>query len=301
MALVAGGFLIRRVRWISAEADNSLLRLTVNLLAPALIIDSVMGNPVLRSPENLTLPPLIGFLTVAVGFLLAAYVGRRLGLPSEKQVRTFAFATGMYNYGYIAIPLVQSFFGRETMGVLFVFNLGVEIAFWSLGIFMLTAASPRHAWKNMINGPVLAIVGSVALNLINASAWAPSFLTSAIHMLGQSAVPLALILTGATLSDILAKTESSPAKSIIASSSLLRLLVLPVLFLLIAQYLPCSSELKQVIIIQAAMPAAMLPILLSKHYGGDPAIALQVVVSTSLLGLLTIPLWIKLGFFFVAI
>ena len=32
------------------------------------------------------------------------------------------------------------------------------------------------------------------------------------------------------------------------------------------------------------MPSGVLPIVLARHYGGDPATALQVVLSTTLLG-----------------
>jgi predicted permease len=70
---------------------------------------------------------------------------------------------------------------------------------------------------------------------------------------------------------------------------------LPVLFLVLARYLPCSLELKRVITIQAAMPAAVFPIIIAKHYGGDPATALRVVLGTSLVGFITIPLWLKFG------
>jgi len=56
-----------------------------------------------------------------------------------------------------------------------------------------------------------------------------------------------------------------------------------------------SYELNQLIIIQAAMPAAMIPIVLSKYYKGCPETAFQVTFSTTLLGLITIPLWIRLG------
>lgn len=299
MLLVVIGFVLRRTGWLSTDADNSLLRLSVNVLAPALIFDSVVGNPALRKTENLILPPLVGFCTVTAGFLLALYVARRL-LSEEKQQRTFAFSTGIYNYGYIAIPLVQTLFSRETMGVLFVHNLGVEIAFWSVGVFILTAASPSGAIRNLINGPTLAIIFSMILNLAGASVWVPTFASSTVHMLGQSAVPLALILTGATLADLISQTRTQTALVVSVGSSILRLLILPLLFLLLAENLPCSPELKQVLIIQAAMPAAMLPIIISKHYGGAPEIAIQVVLPTTLLSLFTIPLWIKLGLYFVA-
>lgn len=297
LLLVWVGFAVRRARWVSVEADNSLLRLSVNLLAPALIIDSMVGNPALRKVSNLLLPPLVGFATVALGFGLAYFVARRLALPTQKEERTFAFATGIYNYGYIAIPLIQTLFGRETMGVLFVHNLGVEIAFWSVGVLLLTGHTVRGVWRNLLNGPMIAMILALVLNFSGAQL--PPFLARTTQMLGQTAIPLALILTGATLSDLLAKTSLHSALPVISGGVFLRLLILPLLFLLLAQYLPCSNELKRVIVVQAAMPAAMMPIIISKHYDGAPVIATQVVVSTTLLGLLTIPFWIKMGFYFV--
>jgi hypothetical protein len=68
-----------------------------------------------------------------------------------------------------------------------------------------------------------------------------------------------------------------------------------VLFLLLARYLPASVELKRVIVLEAAMPAAVFPIVMSRHYGGDPLTALRVVIGTSLVGMVTIPLWIRFG------
>jgi predicted permease len=76
---------------------------------------------------------------------------------------------------------------------------------------------------------------------------------------------------------------------------LVRLVLLPLGFLVLARYLPCSVELKRVIILQAAMPAAVFPIVMAKHYGGDTATALRVVISTSALSLITTPIWIRLG------
>jgi len=59
--------------------------------------------------------------------------------------------------------------------------------------------------------------------------------------------------------------------------------------------LPCSDELKRVIVVQAAMPAAVLPIIIAQYYGGQPLTAVQVVLSTTAAGLVTCPLWIRAG------
>ena len=108
-------------------------------------------------------------------------------------------------------------------------------------------------------------------------------------------MPLALILTGATFADMISEVNPRTDWKIAAGACALRLGLLPLTFLALAKWLPCSIELKHVLIVQAAMPAAMMPVLIARHYGGEPRIALQVVLSTALVSLFTIPFWIRLG------
>lgn len=299
--IIAAGFAIRRLGLLTAEADRSLLRVTINLLYPCLIFDSIVGNTVLNNVGTVLFAPSVGFATIVLGLALCKAASRALPLDG-RQARTFAFATGMYNYGYIPIPLVQQIFGREETGVLFAYNLGVEIALWTAGIYVLTQASARAGvWKGLLNAPVLAIVLSLALNFCHVRQWLPGFLPAPIAMIGQSSVPVALLLTGATLADLLLRNHPRAPGAAAVGGCVLRLVALPALFLLIARFLPCSVELKRIIVVQAAMPAAMLSLILSKHYGGDPDTAMQVVLSTTIVGLLTIPLWIELGLRFAGV
>ena len=294
------GFIIRRIGWLTHEADHSLLRVCVNVLMPALILDSVLGNPALTKIQNLTLPPLIGFITFLIGYFVALHAGRLLRL-SENRARTFSFTVGTYNYGYIPIPLVLAFCPKETIGILFTHNLGTEIAFWTLGIGVLTGASLKSDWKKIFNPPILAILGSLLLNICHGASWLPGFMIKFAHMMGQSAIPLLLILTGATLADLV--SHSWPRLTGLPSfgAIFLRLGLIPFIMLLLAKHLPCSIELKRVMIIQSAMPAGMIPIIISKHFGGDATLALQVLIATSLVGLITIPFWIQIGALFVGI
>lgn len=55
LALIGIG--LRRVRWLTEEADATLLRLVVNVLTPCLIFDKVLGNRALQRAENLFIPP----------------------------------------------------------------------------------------------------------------------------------------------------------------------------------------------------------------------------------------------------
>jgi len=298
-AIAAVGALIRQVNWLTSEADTSLLRVTVNLLVPCLIFDSILGNRAFDTRSNIFLPPLVGFITVAIGIPLAMAVQRFTGLKEDRARRTFVFSTAVYNYGYVPLPLALSLFDKETAAVLFVHNVGVEIALWGFGLVMLTGGTLRESWRKIVNAPLIMIVVTLGLNFTIGKEHVPTFVQTTAHMLGQCAIPFGVLLLGAILADHAHEFRSARGGRVAAVSCLLRLGMLPVLFLLIAKYIPASVELKRVIVLEAAMPAAVFPVIMAKHYGGDPATALRVVLATSLLGLITIPLWIRLGMHYV--
>jgi malate permease and related proteins len=297
--LAGAGVALRQINWLTADADASLLRVTVNVLTPCLIFDSVLGNAAFAQPGNIWLPPLIGFGTIALGLPFALLFRGATGLRDERARRTFTFVVATYNYGYVPIPLILSLFPKEisgpTVAVLFVHNVGVELAIWSLGLMVLGGGGAWKNWPKILNPPLIAIVVTLALNFMIGKAHVPEFLRTTTHMLGQCAIPFGVLLIGATIADYANEFRSARGGRVMLTSCVLRLGLLPVLFLLLAKFLPCSLELKRIIVVEAAMPAAVFPIVMAKHYGGDPATALRVVLGTSLVGLLTIPLWLRFG------
>ncbi|MBW8864693.1 MAG: AEC family transporter [Verrucomicrobia bacterium] len=302
------GLWLRRRDWLTADADQSLMRLTINLLLPALIFDSVLGNAALRRPENLLLPPLIGFGMMVLGVGVARLFVLMTGLTSPPERRTFAFLAGLQNYAYLTIPLCITLFDAGTTGVLFVHNVGTEMAMWTVGVMVVSNRGFDGGWKKFLNPPLAALVLALFFNFVGLHFSPPTpvmfigkMLLTIIHWFGQSSIPLALLLIGAIVADHLNDARGGNAARVVTVAALVRLGVMPVLFILLAKFLPCSIELKRVIILQGAMPSAVLPIVLAKHYGGDARTAVQVALGTSLLGLVTIPLWIRFGEYFVGL
>ena len=74
--IIVIGWAMRRVDWLTEEADASLLRVLINLLMPCLILDSLLGSKALSNPANVLLPPLVGFGTVTLGLAVAWCVQR---------------------------------------------------------------------------------------------------------------------------------------------------------------------------------------------------------------------------------
>ena len=55
--VMAFGYLMRKIGILSSEADRSLTRLVVTLLAPSLAFDTIIGNDAPAKPANWILPP----------------------------------------------------------------------------------------------------------------------------------------------------------------------------------------------------------------------------------------------------
>lgn len=300
-ALLLIGFILRRTNVLTKEADTSIMKLVVRVFYPCLFLDFLIGNPAVKEAPNLLAAPLVGFLTTAGGFLAGYAIARMIGLKKGKGLRTFAFCNGIYNYGYIPIPLIIALFGnRETLGVLLVHNVGVEVAIWTTGIVLLSGHFHRGTIRRLFNPPLIALIVSLAINTSGLDSEVPESLARLVSMLGACSIPVGILLAGAAIADLLKGRSTFENLKIPASSILLRLCLLPMAFLLVASHVPgLSLELRQVILIQAAMPAGILPIVLARHYGGEASVAVKVVLSTTLASVITMPLWIRFGAWFV--
>ena len=318
--LVVGvGVALRLGGWLTAEADASLLKLVVRVLFPALIVESIVGNAALSEPVNVWLPPVIGFGTVAaataVAGLAAWWVGPWIGLKSAAARRTFAVAVGLHNYGYLPVPLAESLYGRQSgvMGVLFVNNVGVDLAMWTIGVAVIGGAVGWSGLRRVVNAPSIAVVGALTLHFAGVTQLIEP-VGSAVAMLGVCAVPIALLLVGATLVEAFSgQDDEADAQDGVAQAKtpgrlrghaatvgvacVLRLGLIPAAFVALAWLLPSVAggevtQIQRVLLLHAAMPAAIFPVVLARHYGGDPATAARVAVSTSAVSLLTMPAWL---------
>jgi predicted permease len=293
--LIAVGVALRRCHWIEGAAETSLIRFVVQVCMPCLVLDSVLGNPTLRNPGNLLLPPLAGFACTAAGFGVAYAAARAIGLEKGGGLRTFALAAGVANYSYLPLPIVGGLWGPEAQGVVLVHNMGVDFCIWSVGLLVLTGASPVSGWRRLVSPMLVTLVLSVAVNLGGLAPHVPAVVLTMAHLLGVCAVPVGLVMTGVNMADYLDAPAKLIHRDVALAACAVRLGVMPLLILALARWLPCPLELKRVLVVQAAMPSAVFPIIIAQYYGGQPLTAVQVVLSTTAAGLVTTPLWIRAG------
>ncbi len=296
--VMAIGAACRKRTWLTREADRSLANLTANVLLPALFIDRILASDQLDSLLVAWMPPVVGFASTAVGFSLAwgfaRSLGRFIGLHTDAQQRSFAICAGVCNYGYIPLPLAEHFYPDAVVDLI-LHNVGVDLALWSVGLAVISG-SAGGGWKRaLVSPPVLAVAIAVSLKQLGVDAYIPQPVLQAIGAMGDCSVPLGLLLSGAIIVDYFREADWHGAYRTIAASILLRQAIFPVMMMAFTIAWIGDLELRQVMILQAAMPAAVFPIVLVRLYERDTATALRVVLSTSIAGVVLIPLWMAVG------
>lgn len=293
------GFVCQRLGLIDDQLEKGIMRLVLNVLYPCFILWKVPGNPSLQSSSVVFAAIAAGFLLTLTGFAVCFVAGKLLGLSRETGVATFAVAVGLQNYGFIPIPLIEGIFPPEVadsiLGVLFVHNLGLEIALWTCGV-MLISGSSEGAWKKLINGPVIAILLGLTLNFTGLYQHIPPVAASTFEKIGVCSIPVSLMLVGASLGSVLSLEGFHPDLRVIIGGCVLRLGLLPLVLMATAGMFSSIPNLQRVLLIQAAMPAAVFPIVLARFFGGKPSVAVNAVLATSLVSIAMTPLLLALGF-----
>ncbi len=297
--LVMGvGALARRRHWLTRESDASLANVTANVLLPALFIDRILAGSRLDTLATAWVPPAIGFATTALGFLLgwmiARTIGHWFGIVGDAAQRSFALGVGVCNYGYIPIPLAQYFFPDAEV-TLIIHNVGVDLALWSIGLWIIAGGGRMSARRAFLSPPVVAVFVAVSLKQMGAAKVIPAPVLQMTHDLGQCTIPLGLLLSGAIIVDFVRGASWKTSGGTIALAIGFRQGLMPLLMLGSASLMALPLDMKQVIVLQAAMPSAVFPVVLARLYDRDTTTALRVVLGTGIAGILTIPLWLYAG------
>lgn len=292
--VIATGFLFHRRGWLSEETETGMMKLGMNLLVPCLVLSLVPGNPALAKLSTAAWSIGLGFALVLAGLGIAWGGGLAAGMRVGGGLRTFAISAGIQNYGFIALPMLVALFPGNPgpSGLIFIFGIGVELAMWTAGVALLTG---RAGLKALVNGPFLAVIAALVLNYSGGHRFVPGVIHTSMEMLGRCAVPMSIFMVGATMGRFFHEGVSTNALRVGVTSVIVRLGLHASLFLAAAAFLPLSDDLRRLLVVQAAMPAAIFPIVLARLFNGQPGVAIQVVTTTSLVSLGTAPFVIAWG------
>ncbi len=259
----------------------TISRLSIYVLFPALITESMYRTP-------LSLDHAAGIIagcivTYFLMFIIALVLGRQLGLPVEVQ-KSLVLTTTMPNCGNMGLSIVLFAFGETGLDRGIVYLLITNILLFSTMPAFLKGGDFRTGVSSTVKMPLLwAIPIGFSLRLFGESL--PLKLDAGLHILAQAAIPVAMLILGIEIS-----RSAWSINLYEATASLLRLLGGAAIAYIVGKVLNLATLDLQVLVLQSAMPAAIVTFLIANEYGGDPPRTVRVVVGSTLLSFLTLPL-----------
>jgi len=295
------GFFARKKRIVEEKFSTSLASFIFNFVFPCLVIDAMQTEYDPAQILNSAVLIGISIFTVALMFGLG-YIVNRISKKSDDMSRILLINLMFTNFTYMAFPVMESLYGNMGKFYIAVYTIPVRILFYvlsplifSLGRDKTIKVSGRQIGKSalqaVLSPPVLAV--PIGLLIYFFSIRIPSPIAAVIKSLANVASPMGMVLCGITLAAIpLSKIWRDQRILLIAA---LRLLAAPAIavgiYLLADRFLHVDPLVAKVSILYCALPAAATTTVMAIKAQGDATKAAQCVFITTLLSVLTLPVW----------
>jgi hypothetical protein len=218
--------------------------------------------------------------TVTAIALFASLGGLILFLTGLR-IRTFLPSISFPNAGNLGLPVSLYAFGQEGLGYAIAFFSIASVANYTLG---QTIASGKANWRGLARLPILyAVAFGIALAFWDVKL--PGWAGTTIGLIGSLTVPIMLLMLGASLSQL--KVADFGRAFFV---SVVRLALGAAVGIGVAAAFGLSGTLRAVLILQCANPVAVYNYLFAQRWDNEPEAVAGVVVISTLLSLLTIPL-----------
>jgi len=291
---VVSGILVRR-QVIKQSDIQSMSHITIVVLLPCLFFSKIISS---FNPSDFIywwLLPLVAFAMIALALLLA-YL---LFYKSRQQKKALMAVASFMNANYMVLPIATMLYTSELDEFLtycFLFILGVSTALWSVGKYLVTSSdNDVIRFKELINPPLMASLGSIALVLLGAAHYIPSVIMIPVDFIGQAAIPIATIVLGATLGSV--SIRQLPAFWDVVKVVGIKLFAMPALligFLYATQCLANYPLIADLLVLQAAVAPATLLIVQVRKYGGNAQQVGGMMLISYVVCIITIPSWLTL-------
>jgi len=280
LATIAPVFLLALVGfvWVKAGFEyrvEFVTRLSMTLSVPCLIFVALMNSQVSAAALTaLSLASLVAYAALTVVFWLMLRV---TGLRMSTYLAPLIFG----NTGNLGLPLALFAFGNEGLGYAVVVFAVMAILSFTVGIRMVAG---QGSLLRLVQEPMVA--GTVLGALFLWQGWhTPAWLTNTLQLAGQLAIPLMLITLGVAVARL---HPSDFVRPLILS--ILKAVLCTAIGWGVGWAFGLSPIALAVLVLQVATPVAVTSYLLAEKYNADAEKVASLVVVSTLLSVITIPL-----------
>ena len=288
---IALGYFLNLKGILPLNTSLAISRLETNVLLPCLVFVTFYKYCTI---EYLSLKWVYiaygGALTVV--FVIVGLVLSRIFAKENYLQKIYAYSFTVANISFMGNAVVLGTFGDEVLFDYMFFTLPLQLYIYSYGIASLKPqnAANKFSLKSFINPMFISMAIGILSGVLEIPV--PSFLLTAVSSAGACMSPLAMILTGFIIGNYSLKKLASEKKVYIAS--VLRLIVLPLIYVLILKLLNTDSDIIKVVLCATAMPLGLNTVVFPAAYGGDTTAGASMALISHLMSVITIPIMFAL-------
>lgn len=283
--LVAAGVILRKMGILPDSAKQVLTDLVIDLILPCNIISSFLIEFNLDILKGFAVILLIATL-IQFGCLIIA--NTFYNKEPDRRKKVLQYGTVCSNAGFMGNPIAEGVYGAEGLMYASIFLVPQRIVMWSAGVSYFTESPDRKTVvKKVLTHPCIVAV-YIGLFFMITQISMPVFLENTIRNVGGCTTAVSMILIGTILAEV--KAGSILDKGIM-KYTLIRLFFIPFLVFICCRLFPVRPMISGVSVLLTGMPAGSTTAILAAKYDGDYIFATKCVVVTTLLSLVTIPLW----------
>lgn len=259
------------------EIDPTFIsRVVINIGSPALVFHGLTTMEAGGGDEFITLV-LVAITIIAVLLAVNTVVLKLLDKPLQGWLHPLTFP----NWGNLGLPLCMFAFGSEGLTLALAFYAVASVVQLTLG-FLIAAGE----WKPVLlmRMPMVYAIGA-ALAFMAAGVTPPLWLLNTTKLISGLMIPMMLLALGASLAQMQSGRRLETAGYVIYRFVLGLSLAVAVVWIL-----DLEGTARGVVLIQGAMPIAVLNYLLAARFNRQPDFVASLVFLSTLLTLITIPL-----------
>ena len=274
---------------IPKNAAESLSKLENVIFIPALVMGTFIDNFTVERIRSawklLAVSFLIAFVAIPVAILIS-----RLVTKDKYIQKIYTYGLSFSNFGFMGNAVVSSLF-PEIFFEYLIFTVPLWTLIYLWGVPRLLIADPNKKQsiienlKSFINPMFIGMFIGMLIGILNIKL--PVFLTTIISVSGDCMSPIAMLLTGMVVSAVSLKQIFFNYRIYIIS--LIRLLVFPLVFVLLSNYINLPRTIYLCALCSLAMPLGLNTIVIPSAYGKDTTVASGMTVISHMMSCITIP------------
>lgn len=292
LGMILVGFVIGEKGWFDDKSRGLLAKLVTQVALPCYMLYTITQR--FTAADLLKMLPALRFPALSMVLLLGIATGVAR-IFAVRQDRRGLFISMFFNSNtiFVGLPINQALFGDASIPYVLIYYMCNTTFFWTLGTYLIQRDGEgeaqfdiRTSLKKVFSPPLMGFLLGLVLVILHIKL--PAFLASDLQYLGNLTTPLSMIFIGLSVSHVGVK------QLVLGKDQLLillgRFLVAPLLMASIVYWVPLPSLMKQVFIIQSAMPVMTNAPVVARLYGADSDYAAVMVTETTLATMVVIPI-----------